>query len=166
YRGNMEYIQVSYRRRIITGWNCRETSSVPIILPLTERSATASVTAPNNNKADFVRLPFPTVPRAPVRLIGVIGLTQILAWGSTFYLPAVLATPIARDSGWSLSRVVAGLSWGAAGGRFHRTPRGQADRPVRRSSCASCQLSAASCRTGHDGTGAELIDLLSSLDHP
>ncbi|MFA7669656.1 MAG: MFS transporter [Burkholderiaceae bacterium] len=108
----MEYIQVSYRRRIITGWNCRETSSVAIIHPLTGKSATASVTAPNNNKVDFVRLPFPTVPHAPVRLIGVIGLTQILAWGSTFYLPAVLATPIARDSGWSLSSVVAGLSWG------------------------------------------------------
>jgi predicted MFS family arabinose efflux permease len=42
----------------------------------------------------------------------VIGLTQILAWGSTFYLPAVLATPIAHDSGWPLGGVVAGLSWG------------------------------------------------------
>lgn len=59
-----------------------------------------------------MRLPFPTVTRAPVRLIGVIGLTQILAWGSTFYLPAVLATPIARDSGWPIGNVVAGLSWG------------------------------------------------------
>jgi len=59
-----------------------------------------------------VRLPFPTALQAPARLIGVIGLTQILAWGSTFYLPAVLATPIARDSGWSLGNVVAGLSWG------------------------------------------------------
>ena len=59
-----------------------------------------------------MRLPFPTIPHAPVRLIGVIGLTQILAWGSTFYLPAVLATPIARDSGWSIGNVVAGLSWG------------------------------------------------------
>lgn len=59
-----------------------------------------------------MHLSFPTVTRAPVRLIGVIGLTQILAWGSTFYLPAVLATPIARDSGWPVGNVVAGLSWG------------------------------------------------------
>lgn len=48
----------------------------------------------------------------PFRLICVLGFTQILAWGSTFYLPAVLAAPIAQDSGWSLSSVVLGLSWG------------------------------------------------------
>ncbi|MFT0849511.1 MFS transporter [Achromobacter sp. F4_2707] len=49
---------------------------------------------------------------ASVRLVGILGLTQILAWGTTFYLPAVLAAPIAQDSGWPLSAVVAGLSWG------------------------------------------------------
>lgn len=59
-----------------------------------------------------MHLRFLNTPHAPIRLIGVIGLTQILAWGSTFYLPAVLATPIALDSGWSLGNVVAGLSWG------------------------------------------------------
>jgi MFS family permease len=41
-----------------------------------------------------------------------MGFTQILAWGSTYYLPAVLAAPIARDAGWSISSVVGGLSWG------------------------------------------------------
>lgn len=46
------------------------------------------------------------------RLVFALGITQILAWGSTFYLPAVLAGPIARDMGWSLSSVVGGLSWG------------------------------------------------------
>lgn len=54
----------------------------------------------------------PDFSSIPIRLIGVLGLTQILSWGSTFYLPAVLAAPIARESGWSLSIVVAGLSWG------------------------------------------------------
>ncbi len=72
---------------------------------------TAGVTSPNN-KAGFVRILLPTLSPAPVRLISVLGLTQILAWGSTFYLPAVLAAPIARESGWSLGSVVAGLSWG------------------------------------------------------
>lgn len=72
---------------------------------------TAGVTSPNN-KAGFVRIPLPTLSPAPVRLISVLGLTQILAWGSTFYLPAVLAASIARESGWSLGSVVAGLSWG------------------------------------------------------
>ncbi len=54
------------------------------------------------------------VPAAPnrLRLVSALGITQIFAWGSTFYLPAVLASPIARDTGWSLSAVVGGLSWG------------------------------------------------------
>lgn len=71
----------------------------------------AVVTAPTNS-AGFVRIPLPTLLHAPARLIAIMGITQILAWGSTFYLPAVLAAPIARDTGWSLGSVVAGLSWG------------------------------------------------------
>lgn len=50
--------------------------------------------------------------RRKLTLVGCLGLTQILAWGTTFYLPAVLATPISRETGWSLALVVAGLSWG------------------------------------------------------
>ena len=45
-------------------------------------------------------------------VMGVLGLTQILAWGSSYYLPAVLAGPIARDSGWPLTWIVGGLSFG------------------------------------------------------
>jgi MFS family permease len=45
-------------------------------------------------------------------VITALGLTQILAWGSSYYLPAVLAEPIARDTGWPLSWVVGGLSLG------------------------------------------------------
>lgn len=45
-------------------------------------------------------------------LIGGLGTTQIIAWGTTFYLPAVFANPIARDTSWSLSLVVTGLSLG------------------------------------------------------
>ncbi|MDG4876930.1 MFS transporter [Mesorhizobium sp. WSM4935] len=45
-------------------------------------------------------------------LVSALGLTQILAWGSSYYLPAVLATPIAEDTGWSLASVVGGLSCG------------------------------------------------------
>lgn len=41
-----------------------------------------------------------------------MGFTQILAWGSTYYLPAVLAAPIAKETGWSITSVVGGLSWG------------------------------------------------------
>lgn len=50
--------------------------------------------------------------RARLPLISVLGVTQILAWGSSYYLPAVVATPIARDTGWGLPWVVGGLSLG------------------------------------------------------
>jgi hypothetical protein len=53
-----------------------------------------------------VRVPSPKV------IVPALGLTQILAWGSSYYLLAVLAKPIAADTGWSLSWVVAGLSLG------------------------------------------------------
>jgi MFS family permease len=47
-----------------------------------------------------------------VGIISVLGVTQIFAWGSSYYLPAVLAKPIATDTGWPLSWVVGGLSLG------------------------------------------------------
>lgn len=51
---------------------------------------------------------------APGRLtvISALGVVEILAWDSSFYLPAVLAGPIAADTGWSLTWVVGGLSIG------------------------------------------------------
>lgn len=45
-------------------------------------------------------------------VIPVLGVTQILAWGSSYYLLAVLAQPVAGDTGWSLAWVVGGLSLG------------------------------------------------------
>jgi MFS family permease len=45
-------------------------------------------------------------------VITVLGTTQILAWGSSYYLPAVLAKPVAADTGWPLPWVVGGLSLG------------------------------------------------------
>ena len=45
-------------------------------------------------------------------ILAVLGFGQIVAWGGTFYLPAVLAEPIARGTGWDLSWVVGGLSAG------------------------------------------------------
>lgn len=54
------------------------------------------------------------IERAPRlrTIIPVLGVTQILAWGSTYYLLAVLAQPIASDTGWPLAWVVGGLSLG------------------------------------------------------
>jgi MFS family permease len=45
-------------------------------------------------------------------IVPALGITQILAWGSTFYLLAVLAAPIGRDTGWSYEWVIGGLSLG------------------------------------------------------
>ncbi|MPR25212.1 MFS transporter [Microvirga tunisiensis] len=68
-------------------------------------------------------------------VITTLGITQILAWGCSFYLPAVLARPIADDTGWSLGWVVGGLSVGllAAGlvaPRVGRTIDAKGGRPV------------------------------------
>ncbi|KFG67643.1 MFS transporter [Microvirga sp. BSC39] len=72
---------------------------------------------------------------SPGLVITTLGITQILAWGSSFYLPAVLAHPIAADTGWSLGRVVGGLSLGllAAGlvaPKVGRTIDARGGRPV------------------------------------
>jgi MFS family permease len=52
------------------------------------------------------------IKTSPRLVVPVLGVTQIIAWGSSYYLPAVLAEPIASDTGWSLSWVVGGLSLG------------------------------------------------------
>ena len=53
-------------------------------------------------------------PRVPDRriVITALGIAQILAWGTSFYFPAVFAGPIVRDTGWSLGLVVGGTSIG------------------------------------------------------
>jgi predicted MFS family arabinose efflux permease len=45
-------------------------------------------------------------------LVSGLGIVQILAFGTTLYLPAVLAQPIAADTGWPLAWVIGGLSLG------------------------------------------------------
>src|SRR6187549_3214326 len=50
--------------------------------------------------------------RSPPFVVTALGIGQILAWGSSFYFPAVLAEPIVADTGWSLGWVVGGVSIG------------------------------------------------------
>lgn len=45
-------------------------------------------------------------------VITALGITQIFAWGSTFYLPAALAPLIASDTGWPYDLTVGGVSVG------------------------------------------------------
>ena len=49
---------------------------------------------------------------SPRLVVGALGFTQILGYGSTFYLPAILGLPISSDTGWPLPWVIAGLSIG------------------------------------------------------
>jgi predicted metal-binding membrane protein len=43
-------------------------------------------------------------------VVTALGITQILAWGSTFYLLGVLANEIARNTGWSYDWVTGVVS--------------------------------------------------------
>ena len=45
-------------------------------------------------------------------LITVLGVGQIFAWGSSYYLLAVLAQPMSADTGWPITWVVGGVSLG------------------------------------------------------
>lgn len=49
---------------------------------------------------------------ARLRVVGVLGIGQLLTWGSTYYLPAVLAKPTAEATGWPLAWIISGLSFG------------------------------------------------------
>lgn len=56
----------------------------------------------------------PTVPAGIDRrlVVAALGVGQILGWGTSFYFPAVFATAIVAETGWSLGAVVSGTSIG------------------------------------------------------
>ncbi|MBR9763078.1 MAG: MFS transporter [Rhodobacteraceae bacterium] len=49
---------------------------------------------------------------ARIRTVSALGVIQIFAWGTSFYLIAVLAGPIAAETGWSRTIVSSGVSVG------------------------------------------------------
>ena len=58
-------------------------------------------------------MPSPTdVIRGPWRAVGVLGVTQILAWGTIFYSPVLTVPLIAAERGWSLAFSMGGFSLG------------------------------------------------------
>ena len=58
-------------------------------------------------------MPYIRCTRSDRRIvITALGVAQILAWGTSFYFPAVFAAPIVADTGWSLGLVVGGTSIG------------------------------------------------------
>jgi hypothetical protein len=46
------------------------------------------------------------------QVIAAVGIAQIFAWGSSYYLLAVLAGPISRDTAWPYAWVIGGVSLG------------------------------------------------------
>jgi MFS family permease len=51
-------------------------------------------------------------------VVGLLGFTQILGYGSSYYLLAILSLPISSDTAWPLPWVIAGLSIGMLSGGF------------------------------------------------
>ena len=49
---------------------------------------------------------------SPWRVVPALGIAQILAWSSSYYLPAVIAGPVSASTGWPLAWTVGGLSLG------------------------------------------------------
>jgi predicted MFS family arabinose efflux permease len=54
----------------------------------------------------------PAAPRSPTIVVPALGVVQVLMWGSTFYLLAVLAPAIVADTGWPFRWVIAGVTIG------------------------------------------------------
>jgi predicted MFS family arabinose efflux permease len=69
---------------------------------------------PRTTRADRTPTLVPSRTAGRQRLIVAcaLGVAMMLAWGSSFYLLAVLAAPIAADTGWPLSWIVGALSIG------------------------------------------------------
>jgi MFS family permease len=61
----------------------------------------------------------------PRTVVAALGLVQILAWGSSFYFPAIFAPAIVAETGWPLSYVVGGVSIGLLVGGLVSPPVGR-----------------------------------------
>ncbi len=76
------------------------------------RACGSGVTAPVSDPDAQEPLRSPYRRRHRNVVIGALGLVQIVAWGSSYYLIAVLAKPITDDTGWPLTWVIGGTSVG------------------------------------------------------
>jgi MFS family permease len=72
------------------------------------RGAPAAYHAPMPRLREFVH--------GPWRAVAVLGVTQILAWGTLFYPPVLTMPLIAADLGWSIAFCMSGLSIGLLSG--------------------------------------------------
>ena len=59
------------------------------------------------------------------RVVNVLGVTQIVSWGTTFYASTVLAAPITADTGWSKTAVYGAFSFALVAGALLAQPVGR-----------------------------------------
>ena len=52
----------------------------------------------------------PTRPGGPGRLVLLLGVSQLICWGISYYLIGVFGQPMADELGWTLPRIYAGYS--------------------------------------------------------
>jgi MFS family permease len=57
-------------------------------------------------------MPFREFVGGPWRAVPVLGVTQILSWGSIFYTPVLILPLVAQERGWSISFAMGGFSVG------------------------------------------------------
>ena len=67
-----------------------------------------------------------TVIAGPWRAVLVLGVTQIICWGTLFYPPVLTVPLMAAERGWSLTFAMGGFSLGAARRRASSRPRSAA----------------------------------------
>src|SRR5437763_10035681 len=67
---------------------------------------------------------FPEFAFGPWRAVAVLGVTQILAWGTVFYPPVMTVPLIAADRGFSFTFAMGGFSAGLLAAGFLAPPVG------------------------------------------
>ena len=88
-----------------------------------------------------------------------LGITQIIAWGTTLYALGVLGKPIAADTGWSQSLVFGGLTVGLLVSGARLDPRRPAHRPPRRAARHGGRVAADGGRARAAGAGDDAARL-------
>jgi predicted MFS family arabinose efflux permease len=61
----------------------------------------------------------------PVRALLILGITQIVGWGTTYYTPTVLAPATMAETGWSKTFVYMAFSWSLLFGAVLAAPAGR-----------------------------------------
>lgn len=65
----------------------------------------------HNGAARPMSSPRPFSAPSPRRLVLALGTSQLLSWGTAFYVPAVIAIPAAQDIGITPAAALGGFSW-------------------------------------------------------